>query len=69
MKILKIKRETICAKCLEKKTPYNHRFPADHNFDPRLETIAEAAYRQGYEEGAARAESKAHWNSGGISWN
>lgn len=74
MKTPKIKRQTICAECHQNE---RYQFVHDptmkglftHKFQPRLETIGEAAYRQGYETGYNEAESKAHWNSGGISWN
>jgi len=55
MRTPKVKPQTICSKCFQPENPYNHRFPADHSFSPRLETRQEAAYRQGYEAGYERA--------------
>lgn len=65
----KITPRVICKICGNSKKAFLHDH-ADksygHKYVPHRETEVEAAYRQGYEDGYARAEDRAHW---GMGWD
>jgi len=59
-----IKRQKICSNCGKPKKHYNHLPPSDHKFKPRTETVEEAYFRAGYEQGSKETDSRWHWGGG-----
>lgn len=68
MATVKYKRKKICKTCGGLEKSFCHLEGTfnlgGHPFEPRLETDAEAAYRQGYEDGYNKAQDRAVWGPG-----
>ena len=63
----KIETKMICKICGGGKQNFKHDRSIslfEHNYQSRLETPEEAAYRIGYEDGYREAEAKALWGTG-----
>lgn len=59
-----VKRRWICIVCGKVEKNFVHLKPREHKFQPRRETMEEAYYRAGYEEGVRKTADKAHWGPG-----
>lgn len=63
----KVIRQQIFTKCGSTKNVFAHNREMElfnHDFQPRLETIAEAYYRAGLEKGSRDTADRIHWGEG-----